>query len=138
MIARCGGLQEEKKVNPREEYLPEQTMSECSRINSDYKQQHNKQETYAYAKHEEIHQLLIYNPPEHPPDNDAFSSQPRPALGWGYSFKPASPPCEEVTWQSEQPWPLDMRVNQSTVLVTNDMPSTSYQPPILSPPDSED
>ena len=137
MIARCGGLPGEQKVNPTDNRVPEQTMSEGSRRNSDHTQQPNKKEKYAYAKHEEIHQLLIYNPPGHPPDKDAFSSQPRPALGWGYSFKPASPPHEEVTWQSEQPWPLDMRVNQSMVLVTNDVPAISYQHPVLSPQENE-
>ena len=137
MIARCGGLPGEQKVNPKDKSMPEQTKSECSRRNSDHSQQPNEKEEYAYAKHEEIHQLLIYNHPDHSPDKDAMCSQPRPTLGWGYSFKPASPPREEVTWQSEQPWPLDMRVNQSMVLVTNDEPTSSYQHPVLSPPDNE-
>ena len=47
------------------------------------------------------------------------------------SVQPANPQCEEVTWQSVQQEPLDMRVNQLFLTENNERPTWGFPQPIL-------
>ena len=119
MIARCGGLPgEHKKESPKLPTSPEPAQPKSPRSLEHKQKLSTKVESYVYAKSGS----LSCDPTEYPHLVDPS----RPAFDWGYSYGPAHPPQEHMTWQSE----MNRREDHSVIRANNDnvhIPDISYK-----------